>query len=78
MSRAQVKTMLISFFHHKDCSLWVSWTWSNSELALSFGDTGKVTWGCSSEKNWTLAWRLDLASWQRPCSWRARCPGVFD
>jgi hypothetical protein len=56
---------------------WFSWTRSNSEPALLFGNTGKVTRGCSSEKTWTLAWYLDLSSWQSPCSRRARCPGVF-
>jgi hypothetical protein len=34
----------------ENCSLRVSWTMSNSEPALLFGNTGKVTWGCSSEK----------------------------
>jgi hypothetical protein len=27
----------------ENCSLWVSWTMSNSELALLFGNIGKVT-----------------------------------
>jgi hypothetical protein len=47
------------------------------EPVLLFGNIGKVTWGCSLEKTWTLAWCLDLASWQCPCSWCARYPGVF-
>jgi hypothetical protein len=50
---------------------------SNSEPALLFGNIGKVAWGCSSEKTWTLAWCLNLASWQCPCSWHASCPGGF-
>jgi hypothetical protein len=32
-----------------------------------FVNIGKVTWGCLSEKTWTLAWCLGLSSWQCPC-----------
>jgi hypothetical protein len=52
------KTHLID----ENCSLWVSWTRSNSEPTLLFWNTGKVTWSCSSEKTWTLAWCSDLAN----------------
>jgi hypothetical protein len=61
----------------ENCSLWVSWTRLNSEPALLFGNTGNVMWGCSLEKTWILARCLDHASWQCPCSWCARCPGVL-
>jgi hypothetical protein len=65
------------FLSQRHCSSWVSWTKSNSELVLSVGNIGRVTWGCSSERTWNLAWCLDLTSWQCPCSWRSRSPGVL-
>jgi hypothetical protein len=54
------------FWSQGHCSVWVSWIRSNSQPALLFRNIGKVTWGCSSEKTWTLAWCLYLASWQCP------------
>jgi hypothetical protein len=34
----------------ENCSLFVSWTRSNSQPALLFGNTGNIAWGYSSEK----------------------------
>jgi hypothetical protein len=78
MSQAQVKTMLICFFDHKGIvhfEFLEQGQTVNQPCYLEI--LARFTWGCSSEKTWTLAWCLDLASWQYPCSWRARCPGVF-
>jgi hypothetical protein len=56
----------------------LSWRICNWGVTIKlFGNIGKVTWGYSSEKTWTLAWCLDLASWQCPCSWCTCCLGVF-
>lgn len=68
----QVQTVFCFFNHKGVCSFWVSWTGSKHEPALLLENTGMVVaWCCSSEKTWTSAWCLHLASWQFIYPWHA-------